>query len=486
MEEEKTSVDVHHYITLLLRRKWLWIISTIVFSIGAIIYALTLPDIYRSKCVMIVEHSKVLDNLLSRKPSKGIDARSLLQAVKEKMLGWKSVIQLVEVLELDKDIPENDAGGKEKLYREILKDTFVRTKGSNLIEVAYQSENPEISFRMVDGLVSNFMEHSLSESRTEADETVEFIDEDLKRLKNDLDESERQLQQFQEEHFDELPGTENSQLSRLSRANEELATVKRDIMMVGERIAFLDESIEREDKTVTGEIIRIPNPKVNNLSTRINELEIEINSLRAKYFDEHPMIVKRLKELDSLGNMLQQESKSIVSEEKIINNPMYAGIVEQGFSAQLQLKVLRRRQKEIESTIDKLNESIKGMPALRQELNELQRGYNVNQHLYEQRLVEQSKAVLMKEMSLDAKTNPFTIVEPARISYQPVKALKMKIVGLGVILGFGLGVGLIIGWERIDPRFKTMQEVQDYLDIPALGIIPTIKFDTKIKSEVEV
>ncbi len=486
MEEQKTSIDVHHYIALLMRRKWLWIISTIVFGIGSITYAIIMPDIYESKCVMIVEESKVLDNLLSRKSGRGLDARSLLQAVTERMLGWKPVIQLVEALELDKDISGNDVGGKEKLYRQILKNTTVNTKGSNLIEVVYHGKNPEINFRLVDGLVSNFMEQSLRESRTEADETVEFIDDDLKRLKNDLDESERQLQQFQEEHFDKLPGTENSQLARLSRAKEELATVKRDIMMVGERIAFLDESIERENKTRTGEVTRIPNPKVNDLSTRINELEIEVNSLRAKYFDEHPMIVKRLKELGSLEKMLQQESESIVSEEKIINNPMYDGIMEQGFSAQLQLKVLRRRQKEIESTIVKLNGSIKAMPALRQELSELKRGYSVNQSLYEQRLVEQSKAVLMKEMSLDSKTNPFNIIEPARISYEPVKALKIKIAGIGVILGFGLGVGVIIGWERIDPRFKTVQEVQDYLNIPALGIIPTIKFDTEIKREVEV
>jgi len=484
MVDEKTSVDIHQYIKLLLRRKWLWIISTIVFSIGAITYAISLPDVYQSQCVMIVEESKVLDTLLSRSAGKGLNARNLLQAVRERMLGWQSVIQLIKILDLDKDISENDVGGMEKLYKKIVKETTVRTKGSNLIEVAYRGENPEINFRLVDGLVSNFMEYSLKESRTEADETVEFIDEDLKRLKKELDESELQLQQFEEKHFDELPGTENSLLSKLANAREELATVKREIMIAGERIGFLDDSIEKENRTMTGEVTRIPNPKVNDLRTRINELEIEINSLRAKYFDEHPSIVKRLKELGSLEKMLEQESESIVSEEKIVNNPMYEGLAEQGFSAQLQLKVLQRRRKEIENTIVKLNESIKSMPALRQELNELKRGYSVNQRLYEQRLLEKSKADLMKEMSLDAKTNPFNIVEPARISYEPVKAVKIKIVAMGVIMGFGLGVGLIIGWERIDPRFKTMQEVQDYLNIPALGIIPTIKINAEIKRNV--
>ena len=48
-------------------------------------------------------------------------------------------------------------------------------------------------------------------------------------------------------------------------------------------------------------------------------------------------------------------------------------------------------------------------------------------------------------------------------------------------MGFGLGVGLVFGLEQIDQRFKTMEEVQGYLNIPALGMIPTILTNTEIK-----
>ena len=482
-QEENTQFDIHKYIKLLLRRKWLWIIPTILFSAGSTIYAIILPDIYQSKCVLIVQESKVLDNLLYKSTRRGPNARNLLQAVRERMLGWQSVIQIIRILGLDKDISENDVGAMEKLYKRILKGTTLKTKGSNLIEVSYQGENPEINFRIVDGLVSSFMEKSLKETRTEADETLDFIEDDLKRLKSDLDESERQLRVFEEEHLDELPGSQGNKMSRLANAKGELAKISRDIMILGEKIGFLDETIRNEDKTMTGEITRIPNPKVSDLRTRINELEIEINSLRAKYFDEHPSIVKGLKELDSLEDMLEQESESIVSEEKIVSNPMYEGLIEKEFSAQLQLKALQRYRKELESIIAGINESIKGMPARRQELSELKRDYSVNMQLYKQRLLQKSKAELRKEMSLDAKTNPFDIVEPARISHEPIKAIKIKIIGMGVFMGLGLGVGLILGLDKIDNRFKTMEEVQEYLNLPALGMIPTILTNTEAKRQ---
>ena len=58
-------------------------------------------------------------------------------------------------------------------------------------------------------------------------------------------------------------------------------------------------------------------------------------------------------------------------------------------------------------------------------------------------------------------------------------------IGMGVIMGLGLGVGLILGLEKIDSRFKTMEEVQEYLKIPALGMIPTILTETDIRRKVK-
>ena len=88
-------------------------------------------------------------------------------------------------------------------------------------------------------------------------------------------------------------------------------------------------------------------------------------------------------------------------------------------------------------------------------------------------------------MSLDEKTNPFTIIEPARISYTPVKEEKIKTIIFGFFLGAGLGIGLIFGLDRIDQRFKTMEEVQEYLKIPALGMIPTVFTNVDIRRKVK-
>ncbi|MEE9605262.1 MAG: hypothetical protein V3V70_06795, partial [Candidatus Scalindua sp.] len=78
-----------------------------------------------------------------------------------------------------------------------------------------------------------------------------------------------------------------------------------------------------ESKTLTGEIVQIPNPKIDNFKNQITELEKQIAKLREKYFDEHPRIIQRKKQLDHLKKLLDEESAKGVTEEKNINNPGY-------------------------------------------------------------------------------------------------------------------------------------------------------------------
>jgi len=121
-----------------------------------------------------------------------------------------------------------------------------------------------------------------------------------------------------------------------------------------EKLTFLEDSLDRENETVTGEIVHVPNPKVDVLARRISDLEINLITMRARYYDGYPGIIMGESELAELKKMLENESETIVSEEKIVNNPMYDSLMGQTFSEQLQLKVLQGRRKEIESSITSL------------------------------------------------------------------------------------------------------------------------------------
>ena len=102
-QQDNISFDLNKYTGPLLRRKLLVIIPTIIFSIVATIYALGLPDVFESSCVIAVKRSRIIDNVMAERGAV-VDVRKVLQAVKEKMLSWESIVKSIKESGLDKGI----------------------------------------------------------------------------------------------------------------------------------------------------------------------------------------------------------------------------------------------------------------------------------------------------------------------------------------------------------------------------------------------
>ena len=70
--------------------------------------------------------------------------RSVYQVVRQRMLNWQSVIQVIKFLELDKDLAKDDVAGLQKLYREISTDTRLSGVGRDLLNVSYRGDTARV------------------------------------------------------------------------------------------------------------------------------------------------------------------------------------------------------------------------------------------------------------------------------------------------------------------------------------------------------
>lgn len=475
MEQQEQTLDIQKYLQIVLRHKALIIIILSISLVFSVMAALIMPEVYKSRCVFLIKGSSKLDKVLRvGGGGRAIEARNLLGMVREKMLGWEAVTKAIEACGLNKDIPESNTKLLETLYFKTTKSVLLSSIGNDLIEVSYEGENPYINYKMLDSLVSSFMEYSLKLSRTEADESLDFIERDLIRLKDILDKSERKLQEFEEKHMAELPSTGGGKMTQLASANKELDEIKRQLLIENERLIALSTKVEVESASITGEVVKETNPKAAELMKRIIDTEITLSDMHTKYYDGHPSILMAEKRLKVLQEKFAEEKEKIISRETSVINPVYTGLLEKKFEVELQLKALYTHKKDVESQIATLREQVALIPALKQTLVKLQRDYNVNKELYIRRMQQRSRAELEKEMSLSAKKSPFSIVEPPRISHTPLKSKKMMTFLIGVVLGGMAAFGLAFGLEMIDQRFKSVDEVRDLLQLPIFGMIPAI------------
>ncbi|MDI6839424.1 MAG: polysaccharide biosynthesis tyrosine autokinase [bacterium] len=82
------------------------------------------------------------------------------------------------------------------------------------------------------------------------------------------------------------------------------------------------------------------------------------------------------------------------------------------------------------------------------------------------------------------KTEPVTIINPAVVPVSPINPRKTINIVIGALMGLFIGFVFAFVAENIDTSIGRIEDVEDYLKLPVLGIIPQIKFD-KTTGETE-
>jgi capsular exopolysaccharide synthesis family protein len=101
--------------------------------------------------------------------------------------------------------------------------------------------------------------------------------------------------------------------------------------------------------------------------------------------------------------------------------------------------------------------------------NILKREVDTNRQLYEgllQRLKEAGVSAGMKASNI-------RVVDQAEVPTKPTKPRVLLNLALGLVLGLGLGTGLAFFQESLDNTLKSPEDVQRYLQLPSLGVIPS-------------
>jgi capsular exopolysaccharide synthesis family protein len=117
---------------------------------------------------------------------------------------------------------------------------------------------------------------------------------------------------------------------------------------------------------------------------------------------------------------------------------------------------------------DNLNKNFYSISPRRIEYEALRRESQNNLELY----IEASKRLREVSLTRGLITNNVKIVEKAEPPLYPMPSGKVKTILLGIFMGLSVGAGLALTREKLDKRFKSAVEVETYLNVPFLGVIP--------------
>jgi succinoglycan biosynthesis transport protein ExoP len=328
--------------------------------------------------------------------------------------------------------------------------TITPLRGTNLVKVSFSTPDPELSARIVNAHAQAYIRQGLDLHRAVNEEAQHFLEGKLGELKERVEKSEAALNTFGRAHeIISLTGKENIVIDRLDELNKNLTAAEADRISLEAQ----EQLIQRRAYDSLPAVV--DNDMIQKLKEQLVRLEGEYARLAGEYRPG-------FRTLDQVGAQVAETRSRIQGEiRKVV-----AGLQSKYLAAVSKETMLRAAMEEQKAA------------ALRQKdasvtYNILAREANTNRQLYD--------AVLqrMKETGVAAQvgtSNIFVIVKgapPVRPS-SPREALDVAISALLALIG---GIGLAFLNESLNNTLKNPKEIEHYLGLSALAVIPDFLTD---------
>jgi succinoglycan biosynthesis transport protein ExoP len=368
---------------------------------------------------------------------------------------------------------------------------------SDVIELSYVNEDPELAAEVVNKILEVYIENNILINRAETAAAREFIALQLPQLEAEVRTAETALRRFEEENqIVSLDREANSIVEKLSSAESNLSEAEARFSQASARSAVLQSQLGIPLEQVPQLVTLSQSEAVQNTLAEYQEVETELARLLTQYESNHPKVQalarQELALRDLLGKRIEEsigyEDKPLISENS--NSIKLADFQVKAFSDLLQSEVDKAaaleefysRQRFLDSQESRAN----ALPGLIESYRQLERRLITAQTTYNT-LSERQQEIRVAE---NQNIGNAAILSTALIPEDPIFPRKKLFLATGCLIGAVLGLVTAFGLDLIDLTLKSIKEVRTTFPYPLLGVIPlhsevkSQDYDTKNSSRV--
>lgn len=469
-------------------------IAWLVCAIGWTVVTL-LPNQYEANARVYVDTQSVLKPLLSGLAVQpNVDQQ--ISMMSRTLISRPNLERVIRMSDLDIRLKTNEE--RERLVDVLGKQIQLRGTGrDNLYTIAYSATKPEEAKRVVQSLLTIFVEGSLGDKRKDADSAKRFIDEQIRLYEQKLVLAENALKEFKRQNLGMMPSQGRDFVARLQEAQARLSqsrlelreaenardALKKQLSGVQEGFREPDLLSERMSKGGTAEIPLQASPE---LEKRIEAMKQKLDALRLSYTDRHPDVigikrvleqleVQKKEEIDKLRTELQQRKAAGGPAAPITRsspvNPVQQQLTVSLAETEAAVAALKARAAEFEHQYNELRKNANAIPQVEADLVQLNRDYEVNKKNYETLLARRESAQISGEMESNAGVMDFRIIDPPRVPPTPVAPKRPLLMWMVLAIGVGAGFALAFLLSQVRPVFNDRSTLQEFANVPILGTV---------------
>jgi len=471
------------YLRGMWHRRWIGLAAAWLAAIVGVAVVYRTPERYEASARVYVDTESLLRPMLAGlviQPN--MDQQVALMS--RTLLSRPNVEKLIRMADLDLSVKPGAA--RDELIDNVMK--TIQLGGStlsNLYVITYRDPNPERARKVVQSLLAIFVESSLGDKRQDSRTAVKFVDQQIQRYEESLQAAENRLKEFKlknmgiagrEDYYGRLSqvqsSIENARLE-MQAAEQSRDAYKREL--AGETPTFLPEGPD----TVSEE-------KLPEIDGRIAALRREQDSLLRKYTDQHPDVtaIKRLIEQleDQRRSEREARSKAVAggksSSRSWERNPMFQQLRLSLAEAEANVASTRAKLAGYENQYRQLKAQAQLVPQVEAAFSQLNRDYEIQKKTYETLLARREAGVMGADVQ-DAGGAQFRVIDPPRVSPQPVAPNRIGLLGLVLAAAVGAGLFASLVASQVMPIFHDARTLREVSKRPLLGMVsmlPTVAF----------
>ena len=321
---------------------------------------------------------------------------------------------------------------------------------SSLVQLTYTARDRHTPAAFLNTLASEFVNHTMDTRWAGTERTVAWLNTRLGDMRNNLEQSERKLQDYaRRSGILETKGRESVGEEKLRQIQTELSKAQADRTVLQAKNEIANSSAPDQLPEVQNALL------LRDYNTRLADLERDRSQLAATMTPEHYKVQKVDAQIAEVKTLVAKELGNIV------------GRIKNDYSA------AQKREALLTEAYHQQFKAVSEQSELSIPINVLQREVDSNQQFYQDMLQKVNSAGIATAI----RASNIRIVDAARDPLLPYKPDLLLNVGIGTTVGLILGTLLCFFREARRLRNRKLWkpgESSQLLKMPELGVIPTV------------
>jgi capsular exopolysaccharide synthesis family protein len=347
---------------------------------------------------------------------------------------------------------------KEQNLRQYLVDVFlaglsVEAGGASLvIDLSYISPDPDMAALATNTVADLYILGQLNAKYEATERANRWLADRVGELRLRVGASSRKLESFRRRAGLVNIGDTTLYAQQLAELNSQLIGSRTVLAEADARYNQVQRLLGTPGGLDTAAAV-LESPLIQRLREQESELTRNIAELETQYRDAHPKMILARSELEDLQKRINQEVNKVAIN---LGN---------------ELEITEIRQEKLEAEIEKLQKRVGEQNQAEVKLNELSSVAQADRELYETVLARFKQVDTQRQQFIEPDARVISYATPPHSPSRPRKGL---IIGAGLILSDLIGFLLAFVREQLESGFRTIDQVEDVIGIPAIAMLPYV------------